>query len=174
MEEMTAKNTAEAVFNEDKENTPEVAEIITEREKPYKLRELCAEDTFPMLTIVKKIGIKEFKECFSKETLENIVDVFMKGAKAESKDAESNASEDNTLVAVGISILPSVLDIADVLIGNLAKCETDFYKFLANISDLSVDQIKKLKMADFFEMIVDVLKKEEFKDFFKVVSKLFK
>ena len=168
MNEISAKNTAEAVFEEGKENTPEVAEMVTEREKPYKLRALCAEDVFPMLNILKKIGIKEFKECFSKETLEGIVEMFMNGAKAENEDSES------TLVAVGISILPSVLDIADVFIGNLSKCEAEIYKFLENVSDLSIAEIKKLNMADFFGMIVDVIKKEEFKDFFKVVSKLFK
>ena len=174
MSETTNLKAHEAVLNEDKENISEGAEKGAEPVKPYKLRELCAEDVFPMLTIVKKIGIKEFKECFSKETLESIVDLFMNGAKTANKEGENKDSEDNTLVAVGISILPSVLDVADVLIGNIAKCETDFYKFLANISDLSVDEIKKLNMADFFEMIVDVVKKEEFKDFFKVVSKLFK
>lgn len=168
MNEIITKNTAEAVFEESKENTQEVVENTAEREKPYILRELCAEDVFPMLAILKKIGIKEFKECFSKETLENIVGMFMDGAKAENKN------ENDTMVAVGLSILPSVLDVADILIGNLAKCENEFYKFLENVSNLSVDQIKKLKMADFFEMIVDVLKKEEFKDFFKVVSRLFK
>lgn len=164
MNEIIEKNTTEAVFDESKENTQEVVEIVTERKKPYELRELCAEDVFPMLAILKKLGIKEFKECFSKETLENIVGMFMGGATAKSKN------ENDTMVAVGISILPSVLDVADVLIGNLAKCENEFYKFLDNISNLSVDQIKKLKMADFFEMIVDVLKKDEFKDFIKVVS----
>jgi hypothetical protein len=168
MSEINAKNTTDAVFVEDKENTPEVVENVAEREKPYNLRELCAEDVFPMLNILKKIGIKEFKECFSKETIENIVGMFVGGTNAENK------SENDTMVAVGISILPSVLEIADVLIGNLSKCDVEIYKFLDNVSDLSVDQIKKLKMADFFEMIVDVLKKEEFKDFFKVVSRLFK
>ena len=161
MNEINTKNTTEAVFDENNIKTPEC-------EKPYKLRELCAEDVFPMLNILKKIGFKEFKECFNKESLESIVDMFMNGAKAENKN------DNDTLVAVGISILPSVLDIADVLIGNLAKCENEFYKFLTNISNLSVDQIKKLKMAEFFEMIVDVLKKDDFKDFFKVVSRLFK
>ena len=168
MNEMNTKNTTEAVFDESKVNTQEVVENATEREKPYKLRELCAEDVFPMLAILKKIGIKEFKECFSKESLEEIVATFMSGTKAE------NQNENDTLVAVGISILPSVLEIADVLVGNLSKCENEFYRFLENISNLSADQIKKLKMADFFEMIVDVLKKDEFKDFIKVVSRLFK
>lgn len=173
MSETGAKITAEAVLNEDKENIPEIEEKVAERERPYKLRDLCAEDIFPMLNILKKIGIKEFKECFSKETLESIVDLFVKGTKTK-EDDKSGASEDNTLAAVGISILPSVLDIADVLLTNIPKCENDFYKFLENVSDLSTAEIKKLKMADFMGMIVDVIKKEDFKDFFKVVSEFFK
>jgi hypothetical protein len=173
MNEIITKNTTETDFAEGKGNTPEAVENVAEREKPYKLRDLCAEDIFPMLTIVKKIGIKEFKECFNKEALEEIVGLFMNGAKTESKETESKDSE-NTLVVVGLSILPSALDLADVLLTNIPKCEVDFYKFLANISNLSVDKIKKLKMADFVEMIVDVIKKEDFKDFFKVVSKSFK
>lgn len=172
MSETNAKMTAEAVLNEDKENVLGVAENVPERVRPYKLRALCAEDIFPMLTILRKIGIKEFKECFSKETLENIVDLFVKGTKT--NDEKSGASEDNTMAAVGISILPSVLDIVDVLLTNIPKCENDFYKFLENISDLSIADIKKLSMADFMGMIVDVVKKDDFKDFFKVVSEFFK
>lgn len=164
----------------EKEEIQEVhsEEVSVLREKPYKLRELGAEDLFPTLTIIRKIGIKEFKECFSKETLEKVVELFMNGAKGKTEESkkteEGEGKEDNTLVVAGITILPSVLDIADVLLCNIPKCEQDLYKFLANISNLKVEEIKKLKPADFMEMIIDVIKSEEFKDFFKVVSKSFK
>lgn len=148
-------------------------ETIIERVRPYKLRELHGEDVFPMLNIIKKIGFKEFKECFDKDALENIVDMFMKSANPE-KDPENNGDSEKSLAAIGITILPSVLDVADVLIGNIAKCENEFYKFLENVSDLTVKEIRNLKMADFIGMIVDVVKKEEFKDFFRVASELFK
>lgn len=148
-------------------------EVVIERERPYQLRELCADDMFPMMTILRKIGIKEFKDCFNKETIENLVEVFMNGAKTKGEEEAENA-QDNTLVVAGISIMPSVFDIVDVLLNNIPKCENDLYKFLSNISNLKVEEIKKLKMADFVGMIVDVVKKEEFKDFFKVVSELFK
>ena len=150
----------------------EVQEVIVERVKPYQLRELCAEDMFPMFTIIRKIGLRELKDCFSKETIEGLVEVFMNGAKTKAKEGEE--TQDNTLVAAGISVLPSVLDVVDVLLVNIPKCEHDFYKFLANISNLKVEEIKKLKPADFVGMIIDVIKKEEFKDFFKVVSESFK
>lgn len=139
------------------------------REKPYQLRKLSAEDVFPMLNIVKKIGLKEFKECLSEEALKNAVSLFADGEKTD--DAEKN---ENTMIALGLSVLPSALDIVDVVIANIVKIESDLYKFLEQISNLSAEEIKKLDMADFFEMIVDVVKKEEFKDFFSVVSKLFK
>lgn len=137
--------------------------------KPYKLRKLAAEDVFPMLNIVKKIGLKEFTEHLNKDTLNNVVELFAK----DTEKAEGETNE-NTLIAVGLSILPTAMDIVDVILGNLVKIEDDLYKFLSQISDLSTDDIKKLAMADFFEMIIDVVKKEEFKDFFSVVSKLFK
>ena len=166
-------NMGNAFFKGDDVANIEPSESTT-KEKPYTLRALCAEDIFPVMTIIRKIGIKEFKDCFNEETLEKIIDVFINGANVENKEGETNNSEDNTLVAVGLSILPSVLDIADILLTNIPKCEADFYKFLASISNLSVEEIKKMNMVDFFEMIVDVVKKEEFKDFIKVVSKLFK
>ena len=167
----TTEKTNEILNQEVK--TEEETEIVAE--KPYKLRELCAEDIFPMLTIIRKIGIKEFKDCFSKETIENLVEVFMNGAKTTTEETEEGeGSQDNTLGVAGISVLPSVLDIADVLLTNIPKCEHDFYKFLANVSNLKVEEIKKLKMSDFVGMIIDLIKKEEFKDFFKVVSESFK
>lgn len=152
-----------------------IQEVSVVREKPYKLRALGAEDLFPTLTIIRKIGIKEFKECFSKETLEKVVELFMSGAKGKAEEVEEGeVKEDNTLVVAGITMLPSVLDIADVLLCNIPKCEQDLYKFLANISNLKVEEIKKMKPADFMEMIVDVIKSEEFADFFEVALRLFK
>ena len=152
------------------ETTTLSTEPIVVEQKPYVLRNFVATDIFPMITILQKIGIKEFKEAFNKETIESVIELFMGGANK----GENETSEDNTIAAVGISILPSVLDIAQVLLTNLPKCEGDFYKFLSNVSNLSIDEVKNLKMADFFQMIVDVIKKEDFKDFFKVVSKSFK
>lgn len=165
----------ETTLNNTEIQEPKSEEVVVERVRPYQLRELCADDIFPMFTILRKIGIREFKDCFSKETIENLVEVFMNGAKAKDKaEGEGESTQDNTLVVAGISIMPSVLDIVDVLLANIPKCENDLYKFLANISNLKVEEIKKLRMADFVGMIVDVIKKEEFKDFFKVVSELFK
>ena len=124
----------------------------------YELRELRAEDVFPMLRIISKIGIKEFKACFGSDAIQKLV-------------ASGEKDKDRLTTAVGMAV---ALDVAGVLVTNLPAAENDIYQFLANISDVPKDEIKGLGMTTFFEMIVAVIRKEEFKDFFKAVSRLFK
>ena len=128
-------------------------------EKPYVFRKLSAIDVFPMFKIIGAIGINEFTSCFEKDGIKNMIASFT----GESKEDMSSI--------VGISV---ILDIANVIIGNIPKCENEIYQILSQTSNLSPAQIKKLDMAVFFEMVIDFIKKEEFKDFIKVVSKLFK
>lgn len=123
--------------------------------KKWQFRELRSEDMFPMFNLIKKIGIKEFKECFQSDSIKKMI--FKKGAV--------NVEE------IGLSV---VFDIGGIIIGNLVACENDIYKLLVNTSNLSLDEIKKLSMAEFTEMIIDFIKKPDFADFFSVVSKLFK
>lgn len=156
---------AESAFDVNKANTLESEEIAAEKEKPYKFRALQAEDVFPMFTIISKIGIKEFKSCFEGDTVKNILKSFV---GIESKN------EDETLTSMGISLFPSLLEMANIILCNVPKCKADIYQLLSQTSNLSVDEVAQLGFADFTEMIVDFVKKEEFKDFIKVVSKLFK
>lgn len=120
-------------------------------EKNYELRKLCAKDLFPMMKIISKIGISEFKKCFEINDVKNVV-----GNKS-------------NLEAIGISVM---LDVADVLLKNIGSCEKEIYSFLADLSGFSVKDIQEFDMAVFAEMIVELIMKEEFKDFFTVVSKL--
>lgn len=130
----------------------------TEQEvKPYKLRRLCAKDIFTMSKIISKIGIREFKECFESESVQQAI--------AQMSEGKGNA----TTVGIGVA-----LEIANVIIRNLSMCEKDIYNFLADLSGIEVNAIMHIDMGIFLQMIIDVIKKEEFKDFFGVVSKLFK
>ena len=127
--------------------------------KPYVFRPLSAVDVFPMFKIIGAIGINEFTACFEKDGVKNLL--------ASMKDENS----DNLPSIIGISV---VLEIANVIMSNIPKCENEIYQILSQTSNLSVAQVKKLDMAVFCEMVIDFIKKEEFKDFIKVVSKLFK
>lgn len=154
-----------------------------EIKKPYELRTLEAIHVMPMVSILRKIGLKELKNIISKETLEDIISLFMGDAKnatttsneeTETKDEETETNNENALAAIGISILPTALDVVEMILANFEKVETDIFKFLESISNLSIDEVKHLSLPNITEMIIDVIQKEEFKDFYKVVSKLFK
>ena len=125
----------------------------------FELRNLTADDIFPMFKIISKIGIREFKSCFDTPEVKKAVANIASGGA----DADLNA--------VGVTV---AIDIAGLLIGHLPDCKDDIYFFLAQLSGMTKDEIAALPMATFIDMIVAVVKKEEFKDFFQAVAKLFK
>lgn len=130
----------------------------TEKTKAYELRNLTADDVFPMFQVVSKIGIKEFKTCFDTPEVKDVI-------------AKLNAGEEANLNTVGMFV---ALDIASLVIGNLPKCKDDIYLLLSQLSGKDKKEIAALPLATFIQMVTDVVKKEEFKDFFQVVAKLFK
>lgn len=135
---------------------------INETVKPYKFRKLSSEDVFLMFRILGKIGIKEFKSCFSGENLEALI------ASFKQSDGENDSAQ--ALTAIGVSV---GFDAIDIILNNLPKCEQEIYQLLAQTSDMKEKAIKADALL-FTEMLVDFIKKEEFPDFIKVVSKLFK
>lgn len=125
----------------------------------YELRKLTSKDIFPMIRLIKKFGIAEFKKCFDPKTIASFVN---------SKDETSKEALES---AVGMNI---ILEVAEIVIGNLGNCENEIFDFFASISNLKRKEIEKLPMDEFMQMIIDFVKKEEFEDFFKVVSTLLK
>lgn len=153
----------ETIKNESEAMLKAVPEVCEEPEKkPYTFRRLNAPDVFIMAKIIKAIGINEFTACFEKE---GVIDM-VAAMTAEGKEM----SEQDFSIA-GYSV---ILEIADVIIGNIPKCEKEIYQILSQTSNLSIDEVKSLDMVIFLEMIIDFVRKEEFRDFIKVVSKLFK
>lgn len=128
-------------------------------EKPYTFRKLSAEDMFLMFSIIKKIGVKEFKKCFEGDSLETLMSTF-----------KDSGGDEKALTAVGVAI---GFDVVDLILGNLPKCEKEIYQLLAQVSGMPEDEVKK-DMILFTEMVIDFIKKDEFPDFIKVVSRLFK
>ena len=150
------------------ENKTEIEAV--EQEKPYTFRPLQAEDTFLMLKIIKAIGIKEFKACFENGGIQEMIAQLTSGEQKDGEQKEDEQDNDSGIVKAGIAVF---LDIADVIIGNLPKCENEIFQMLSNTSNMSEKAIRKMGFADFFGMVIDFIKKEEFRDFIKVVSRLF-
>ena len=122
----------------------------------FELRNLTADDIFPMFQILSKIGIKEFKGCFNNPEIKALV-----AGKTSAADLNS----------IGLMV---AIDAAGILMANLPKAKDDIYQLLSGLSGMKTKEIATLSIADFTQMIIDVIRKEEFKDFFQVVSKLFK
>lgn len=134
-------------------------EQAPEKVPVYTFRKLDAPDVFLMFKILSKIGISEFADCFSKDSVKQML----------GKLTGTNNSGNTTIV--GISVM---LEAANVILGNLPKCETEIYQMLSSTSNLSVKEVKALDMITFTKMVIDFVKKEEFRDFIQVVSELFK
>lgn len=125
----------------------------------YELKTLTSKDIFPMINLISKFGIDEFKKCFDPKIVQQMV------------DENGEIKGDQLMSVVGINI---AFDVASIVITNIGKCENEIYEFLVNISNLKRKDIEKMSPAEFAQMIIDVIQKEEFKDFFGVVSKLLK
>ena len=119
----------------------------------YTFRKLDSTDMFLMFKIMGKIGVNEFSTCFEKDTIKQML---------------TNNGDNVTMI--GISVM---FEVANVILGNLPKCEEEIYQILSNTSNLTVEQVKSLDFAVFAAMVIDFIKKDEFKDFIKVVSGLF-
>lgn len=142
----------------------EVIEMTAAKaEKEIVLRDLTAQDVFPMAKILSKIGVNQFMEVFKGEDVTGLIGELF------SDDNEQKV--DDKVSIVGLTV---ALDIANIIFSSLDRVEQDIYMFLASLSGLKTDEIRALPMNTFFEMIVDVIKKDEFKGFMKVVSRLLK
>lgn len=110
----------------------------------FEIRELKATDVFKLTSILSKIGVKNFKELLTQERLNEL--------KGENKQAAS---------------MQLVIDVLDILLENIDKCEDLLYKFFASLIDLSVKEVKDLSAAEFMSLAYDVFTSEGFLDFFK-------
>lgn len=122
----------------------------------YTFRNLKSTDSFLMFNIIGKIGLNNLTKSFDKNAIKGLIEGTKDG-------------EDATTV-VGMSI---ILDMANLVISNIHRCEAEIYELLSRVSDLSVEQIIDLDFVTFTEMVIDFIKKKEFKDFIKVVFRSF-
>lgn len=149
--------------------TIEMKETIEAPEavKPYTFRNLGAADIIPMTKIIKNIGLKEFRTFLEGDGINKIMAMFT----PKNTDEAAAPTDEKSIEAIGFSL---ALEVAEIIFSNLEKCENDIFAFLASVSGMKIEDVRKLDLATFAEMVIDFFKKEEFKDFFKVVSRSFK
>ena len=113
-------------------------------ERPYTLRRLKDGDLFPLLKILKKIGIRDCKEAFIQV-----------------------ASGEKSVKQIGIM---ASFDIADILIGNLAKAEDEIYELWSDLSGIPAEEMKDMEFGTLPLMIMDTFSEARNTGFFRVLS----
>ncbi|MGC4018945.1 MAG: hypothetical protein QM793_06780 [Muricomes sp.] len=124
----------------------------------YVTRKLSIGDLMPVVRIVGKIGIADFKKCFSGDNVANMI-----------QDGKSEKNTDAILDRIGFE---AVINAADVLLINFPKCERELYEFLSSMCEISVEDFKKLPPSALLEVVHEVFAAEEAKDFFTHVTRL--
>jgi hypothetical protein len=124
-----------------------VAEAVEEVVKrPYTLRRLKDSDLMPLLQLLRKLGLKDFKDAFT------------------SANGEKDIEELGKLV---------VIDIAEMLIDKICSSYgEDIYAFWSGLSGIPVEEIKEMEFGTLPLMIYDTFNEVKDTSFFKVLFKL--
>lgn len=134
----------------DSDDKKRLLEILTEEREnggiPYQLRALKDKDLFPMLHLLKKVGIKDLKSAFVQD-----------------------AAGGKSIKDIGIM---TAIDLADILIGNLQNVEDEVYTLWSDISGIPVDDMKEMEFGTLPLMIVDTFAQAGNGSFFRVLSRL--
>jgi len=126
-------------------------------EKIYELGKFKATDVVVFATMLSKIGLGKVSDAFGKEN----VTALLGQLNGEQKKDET------AYVGLGIG-----LQIAEIILGNLDKCQNELFTLLSNVSNLSVEEVKDLDAEVLFEMIYDVIRLPQFKNFTRLASRL--
>lgn len=132
------------------------ATLVNVEAKPYTLRKLKSTELFPVLNILKKVGVKKFTSILRND---ETVAIFK---KINEEKTEENA---DLMISMGAVLF----EIAEIIISGLADCEGEIFNLLASVSGLSVAELKEFDIEVFTGMIIDLVK--ENMDFIKAVSK---
>lgn len=128
----------------------------------YELRNPQASDLFVVSKIIKVVGIKNIANCFKSEE----IDAFKaKIADGNTPATEAEVAEAGTIIMTSIGEL--VFDKLDIV-------QEDVFKFMANLSGLTVDEVKSMDIVEFAEMFMEIIKNPKFADFIEVVLRSFK
>ena len=128
----------------------------------YELRNPQATDLFVVSKIIKAVGIKNIADCFKSEKLEEFkAKVAEKGVPA----SEQEASEAGMIV---------MTDIGELIFEKLEFVQEDVFKFMSNLSGLTVENVKSMDIVEFAELFMAIIKNPKFADFIEVVLKSFK
>lgn len=147
----------------------EVKEVVKEAveeviERPYTLRKLMDADLFPLLQLLRKLGVKDVKNAIVESRAKNKFNPGDYETEEERAEALNKFKE-----TAGVDV---VFDMADLLISKLDTHSNDIYEFFSNLAGVSADEIKNMEFGTLPLMIYDSFSEVKNTAFFKVLTKL--
>lgn len=137
------------------------------------LRELKAKDILPMVKILQKIGLKQIREMLTPDKIKELMTAMKSEDPKPDQDPDQQEDQKQEEKIDGRTILGFnlIMEVVGLVLDNLPACESDIYKFIGSISNLTAEQVADLPLGEFTDIIIRILKDDGFSDFFKAVSK---
>lgn len=135
----------------------------------YVKRKLGVRDLMPMVRIISKLRIADFKACFSKETLDRVIENNKADADTEEQDVKKNVEK--KVEDIGFDV---VMNAIDILLCNIPLIEEELYTFLASMCERSLEEFRGLPPSALIVTLREVYTSEEARDFFMEAVKLVK
>lgn len=128
----------------------------------YEIRNPQATDLFVVAKIIKAVGIKNIANCFKNDEVEAL----------KTKIAENGGvATDEEAKKAGSIIMTSI---GELIFDKLDIVQDDVFKFIANLTALTVDDVMIMDIVEFAEVFMTIIKNPKFADFIEVVLKSFK
>lgn len=128
----------------------------------YEVRNPQASDLFVVSKIIKTVGIKNIANCFKSDEVEAL--------KAKVAENGGSASDEEATKA-GSLVMAAI---GELIFDKLDTVQDDIFKFISNLTGLTVDDVKTMDIVEFGELFMTIIKNPKFADFIKVVLKSFK
>ena len=131
------------------------------------LRELRGDDMFSMLSIIGKLDIKDdLVELFEKQQDK---DSQMLGHLSKKPTKAEKEKQDKMLEKRGMQMIAGLIQ---TILANINKAKSDINTFLADLTNISIQEIQELNFVDYTQLIVKFFKKPELKDFLTSISSI--
>lgn len=148
----------------------------------YVKRKLGVRDLMPVVRMLSRLRISDFKECFSRDNLNGAVEAAKKKlqgktfGQAEEKSLEEQESQEEKKLdkdalakEAGAAV---ALKAAEVLLTNLPLIEDDLMEFLASMCDMEPEAYRELPPGALIVTFREIFGSEEAQDFFTEAARL--
>lgn len=143
-----------------------VEEVI---ERPYTLRKLQDGDLYPLLQLLRKLGLKDFKDAFNAKKIERMQKINAFNPDLYETDEEKAKAIEDFEKSTGYDVF---FDMADVMISKIDTHKDAIYGFYSDLAGVAPEEIMQMEFGTLPLMIYDSFSEVKNTAFFKVLSKL--